>query len=150
LEEIEEIKKVNDLLEEKGIFHSKKLFKCILGLNELEADVLSYLLKHERVGTTELTQFFNVDRSSIQRVLQNLTKLDLIKRKSMSIKRYEEMKGSQRSNKRGYLYVYMAKNIAQIKKTFKNLLDKWYSSMIKYVDDLDSLFDCFETNGDLC
>ncbi len=126
------------------------MFKCILGLNDLEANVLSYLFKHTRSGTSEIFEFFKKDRSSIQRVLQNLTELNLIKRDSMSLKAYEKMKGLKHSNKRGYLYVYSARDIESIKSQFKTLLDKWYGSMLNYIEHLDSLFDCFEIDGDLC
>jgi len=112
--------------------------------------VLSYLFKHAHTGTSELTEFFKMDRSSIQRVLQNLTEVNIIKRESMSLKAYEEMKGFKHSNKRGYLYVYSARDVESIKVQFKTLLDKWYGSMLNYIEHLDSLFDCFETDGELC
>lgn len=112
--------------------------------------MLSYLFKHAHTGTTELTEFFKMDRSSIQRVLQNLTEVNIIKRESMSLKAYEEMKGFKHSNKRGYLYVYSARDVESIKGQFKTLLDKWYGSMLNYIEHLDSLFDCFETDGELC
>lgn len=112
--------------------------------------MLSYLFKHAHTGTTELTEFFKMDRSSIQRVLQNLTEVNIIKRESMSLKAYEEMKGFKHSNKRGYLYVYSARDVESIKVQFKTLLDKWYGSMLNYIEHLDSLFDCFETDGELC
>ncbi len=121
-----------------------------MGLNELESNVLSYLLKHVHTGTSEIKKIFQMDRSSIQRVLQNLTEINLIKRESMSLKAYEEMKGFTHSNRRGYLYVYSARDLGFIKAQFKTLLDKWYGSMLNYIEHLDSLFDCFETDGELC
>ena len=68
----------------------------------------------------------------------------------IQLKAYEEMKGFTHSNKRGYLYVYSAKDINFVKKEFRKLLDKWYASMIKYIENLDSIFDCYETEGKLC
>ena len=121
-----------------------------MGLNDLESNVLSYLIKHSHSGTSELTEFFKMDRSSIQRALQDLTEINLIKRESMSLKAYEKMKGITHSNRRGYLYVYSARDVDSIKAQFKSLLDKWYGSMLNYIDNLDSLFDCFESDGDLC
>ncbi|MBD3343209.1 MAG: MarR family transcriptional regulator, partial [Candidatus Lokiarchaeota archaeon] len=138
------------LLENKGIFKSKRLFKCILGLNDLESKVLSYLLKHDKVSTAELTEILELDRSSIQRVLQKLIELKLITRKSISLKKFCEIKGLEENNKRGYLYIYDAKNIKTIKKQFNLLLDKWYNYMRNYIQNLDSLFDCYEENGELC
>ncbi|TFG04350.1 MAG: hypothetical protein EU539_10975 [Promethearchaeota archaeon] len=149
--QLKEIKEINEsILEEKGIFKSKRLFKCILGLNDLESKILSYLLKNENVSTLELTDVFPKDRSSIQRVLQSLIELNLIERHSMSLKEYSEIKGLKNRKSRGYLYVYSAKDVDSIKNQFKKLLDIWYESMLNYIKNLDSLFDCFESDGELC
>ncbi|MFX0031958.1 MAG: helix-turn-helix domain-containing protein [Candidatus Hodarchaeota archaeon] len=140
-------------LEEKDVFKSEKLFKCILGLNEIQANVFSYILKHENVSTMELTEVLDKDRSSIQRALGELIKLKIISRDSTSLKDYFEFKGidnDTNDNKRGYVYVYSAKDIDEIKNEFRDLLDKWYYSMVNYIDNLDSLFDCYEVDGKLC
>jgi len=140
-------------LEEKDVFKSEKLFKCILGLNEIQANVFSYILKHENVSTMELREVLDKDRSSIQRALGELIKLKIISRDSTSLKAYFGFKGidnGTNDNKRGYVYVYSAKDIDVIKAEFKDLLDKWYHSMVNYIDNLDSLFDCYETDGKLC
>lgn len=138
------------ILKEKKIFKSGNLFRCILGLNEIESNVFTYLLKNDNVSTMELTEILNKDRSSIQRALQDLLDLRVIKRYSLSLKEYCELKGIADNNKRGYLYVYKGKDLNKVKVQFKDLLDKWYSSMVNYIDNLDSLFDCYEKNGELC
>ncbi|MFX0020361.1 MAG: helix-turn-helix domain-containing protein, partial [Promethearchaeota archaeon] len=138
------------ILEEKKIFKSGNLFRCILGLNEIESNVFTYLLKNDNVSTMELTEILDKDRSSIQRALQVLLDLRVIKRYSLSLKEYCELKGIEDNNKRGYLYVYKAKDLNKVKVQFRNLLDKWYSSMVNYIDNLDSLFDCYEENGEIC
>lgn len=139
-------------LDEKEVFRSEKLFKCILGLNEIQANVFSYILKHENVSTMELKEVLDKDRSSIQRALGELTKLKIINRNSFSLKDYFEAKGisNETNDKRGYIYVYNAKELDKIKVEFKELLDKWYHSMVNYINNLDSLFDCYEINGKLC
>ncbi len=148
MESISEQLKV--ILKEKKIFKSGNLFRCILGLNEIESNVFTYLLKNDNVITMELTQILDKDRSSIQRALQELLDLRVIKRYSLSLKEYCELKGIEDNNKRGYLYVYKAKDLNKVKVQFRDLLDKWYSSMVNYIDNLDSLFDCYEKNGELC
>jgi predicted transcriptional regulator len=149
--QLKEIEDINEkFLDNKGVFKSIKLFKCILGLNDLESKIFSYLLKNEKVSTTELTKFFNMDRSSIQRVLQNLFELNLIKRESMSLKRYSIMKSNKELNNRGYLYVYSVREVEYIKNQLTKLLNKWYNSMLNYIHDLDSLFECIELKGELC
>jgi predicted transcriptional regulator len=149
--QLKEIEDINEkFLDNKGVFKSIKLFKCILGLNDLESKIFSYLLKNEKVSTTELTKFFNMDRSSIQRVLQNLFELNLIKRESMSLKRYSIMKAYKELNNRGYLYVYSVREVEYIKNQLTKLLNKWYNSMLNYIHDLDSLFECIELKGELC
>jgi len=131
-------------------FNSSKLFKCILGLNEIESKVFSYLLKHNKASTMELTDLLEKDRSSIQRALQELLGRNVIIRESVSLKEFTELKGMEDSNKRGYLYVYRAKNLEEIKNQFSELLDKWYKSMKLYIKNLESTFDCFEKDGELC
>ena len=49
------------MVEEKKVFKSGKLFKCILGLNVIESNVFSYLLKHDKATTMELTGYFKKD-----------------------------------------------------------------------------------------
>ena len=122
---LKEIEDINEkFLDNKGVFKSIKLFQCILGLNDLESKIFSYLLKNEKVSTIELTKFFNMDRSSIQRVLQNLFELNLIKREPMSLKRYSEMKDYKGLKNRGYLYVYSVREVSYIKIQLTKLLNK--------------------------
>jgi predicted transcriptional regulator len=148
LESISE--QLKGMLEEKKIFKSGKLFKCILGLNVIESVVFSYLLKHNNVSTMELTEIFKKDRSSIQRALQTLIEVNVIKRKSMSLKEFSEKKDIEDKTKRGYLYVYGAKDLEMVKEQTRDLLDKWYASMLNYIENLDSVFDCYEKQGELC
>jgi len=148
LESISE--QLKDMIEEKKVFKSGKLFKCILGLNVIESNVFSYLLKHDNVTTMKLTGVFNKDRSSIQRALIQLNKLNIIEKRSMSLKEFNEKLGEGETNKRGYLYVYGAKELETIKEQFRDLLDRWYNSMSGYIENLDSTFDCYEKQGELC
>ncbi|TXT63966.1 MAG: putative transcriptional regulator [Promethearchaeota archaeon] len=149
--QLEEMERIDiEKLREKDVFKSKKLFNCILGLNDLETQVFAYLLNNSDVGTSELTDFFDMDRSSIQRALQALYDMNLISRESMSLKKYSNLKNLKHLKKRGYLYVYNANDIKEIKKRMKFLLKKWYESMDRYIDSIDSLFDCYEENGELC
>lgn len=138
------------MLEDKKIFKSGKLFKCILGLNFIESVVFSYLLKHDNVSTMELTDIFKKDRSSIQRALQTLIEVNVIERKSMSLKEFSEKKDIEEKTKRGYLYVYGAKDLEMIKEQTRDLLNRWYASMLNYIENIDSVFDCYEKQGELC
>ncbi len=138
------------MLEDKKIFKSGKLFKCILGLNFIESVVFSYLLKHDNVSTMKLTEVFKKDRSSIQRALQTLIEANVIERKSMSLKEFSEKKDRGEKTKRGYLYVYGAKNLEMIKEQTRDLLNRWYASMLNYIENIDSVFDCYEKQGELC
>lgn len=138
------------MVEENKVFKSGKLLKCILGLNVIESNVFSYILKHDDVTTMKLTEVFDKDRSSIQRALIKLSELGVIEKNSISLKEFSEKDGEGETNKRGYLYVYGAKNLDMIKKQLRDLLDRWYSSMSGYIDNIDSIFDCYEKNGELC
>ena len=141
---------LKDMVEEKKVFKSGKLFKCILGLNVIESNVFSYLLKHDNVTTMDLTGVFKKDRSSIQRALLQLNELGVIEKDSMSLKEFNEKLDKGDTNKRGYLYIYAAKDLETIKEQLRDLLDRWYDSMSGYIENLDSTFDCYEKNGELC
>ena len=141
LEEFEEIR-IDEILEKKEIFSSLRLFKCILGLNQTESKVFGYIMKNNDVSTTELTDKLQMDRSSIQRAVQSLSDLKIIHRKSKSMKDYLEEKRLKNANKKGYVYVYNAANMESIKKEFRILLDKWYESMVNYIENLDTLCEC--------
>ena len=143
-------KQLEDMVEEKKVFKSGKLFKCILGLNVIESNVFSYLLKHDNVTTMKLTSVFKKDRSSIQRALMQLSALDIIEKRSMSLKEFNEKLGEGETNKRGYLYVYGAKDLETVRVQLRDLLDRWYKSMVSYIENLDSIFDCYEKDGETC
>jgi predicted transcriptional regulator len=141
LEEFEEIR-IDEILEKREIFSSLRLFKCILGLNQTESKVFGYIMKNNDVSTTELMEKLKMDRSSIQRAVQSLSDLKIIHRKSKSMKDYVEEKQLEKVNKKGYVYVYNAANMESIKKEFRMLLDKWYESMVNYIENLDTLCEC--------
>ncbi|MCK4371460.1 MAG: MarR family transcriptional regulator [Candidatus Lokiarchaeota archaeon] len=140
--QLKEFELIDGLLEKKEIFSSERLFKCILGLNKTESKILGYMLKNKDVRTSEIADVLHMDRSSIQRAVQGLYELKLIDRKSMSMKDYTNAKGLKDAKKQGYLYVYNAKNMESIKIQFKKLLDKWYNSMLKYIENLENLCEC--------
>ncbi len=145
---MESICKIMELKED--LFTSSDLFRCMLGLNNLESKVLSYLLKNDHVTTLELANIFEKDRSSIQRALQNLSEMNIIVRESMALKDYKDLKGKDVNGIRGYVYVYSARDLENIKIQFRELVNKFYDRMVEYIDSLDSLFDCYEEKGKLC
>jgi predicted transcriptional regulator len=138
------------LLDEKGIFSSEKLFKCILGLNKTESKVFGYILKNQNASTSLIASKLKMERSSIQRALQSLSKLLLINRESLSMKDYGILEKKNDSKKQGYLYVYNSKDMDSIKAQFKKLLDKWYNSMVNYIDNLENLCECCGFKFDSC
>ena len=140
-------KQLEDMVDEKEVFKSRKLFKCILGLNVIESNVFSYILSHEDVTTVKLTGVFNKDRSSIQRALIQLNELGIIEKRSMSLKEFNEKEGKEGTNKRGYLYVYSAKDLEIVRVQLRDLLNRWHKSMVNYIENLDSNFDCYEKDG---
>ncbi|MFX1302864.1 MAG: helix-turn-helix domain-containing protein [Promethearchaeota archaeon] len=148
--QLKEFEIIDKLLDKKKIFSSERLFNCILGLNKTESKVLGYLLKIKDVRTSEIADTLKMDRSSIQRALQDLSELKLIERKSMSMKDYTHVKGLEDTKKQGYLYVYNAKNMDSIKIQFKKLLDKWYNSMLSYIENLENLCECCGFKFDPC
>jgi len=140
--QLKEFEIIDDILENREIFSSQRLFKCILGLNKTESQVFGYMLRNNNVSTSEIAKTLKMDRSSIQRAVQNLSELKLINRKALSMKEYSKVKNKANLKKQGYIYVYNAKDINSIKIQFKELLDKWYSSMVKYIENLENLCEC--------
>jgi predicted transcriptional regulator len=98
----------------------------------------------------KLTGVFNKDRSSIQRALIQLNELGIIEKRSMSLKEFNEKEGKEGTNKRGYLYVYSAKDLEIVRVQLRDLLDRWHKSMVNYIENLDSIFDCYEKDGETC
>lgn len=143
-------KQLEKMVNEKKVFKSEALLKCILGLNTIESNVFSYILKNDDVTTMKLTDVFEKDRSSIQRALIKLTDIGVIEKRSVSLKKHSEKDGKGETNKRGYLYLYGAKNLDLIKQQLRELLNNWYESMSDYINEIDSIFDCYVKNGELC
>ena len=107
-------------------------------------------MKNTDVSTNELTEKLQMDRSSIQRAVQSLSDLKIVQRKSKSMKDYVEEKQLENVNKKGYVYVYNAANMESIKREFRMLLDKWYESMVNYVENLDTLCECCGIKFEYC
>ena len=148
--QLKEFEFIDKILENKKIFSSVRLFKCILGLNKTESQVFGYLLRNNDVSTSKIANTLKMDRSSIQRAIQNLSELKLIYRKSISMKEYSNIKNKTKIKKKGYLYVYNAKEIEIIKIQLKELLNKWYRSMLKYIENLDTLCECYGLKFEPC
>jgi predicted transcriptional regulator len=148
--QLKEFQIIDEILDKKAIYSIEQLFKCLIGLNRTESRVLCHLLKNKDVRISEIANTLKMDRSSIQRAVQDLSKLKLIERSSMSMKDYTHVKGLKEGKKQGYLYVYNAKDLDSIKLQFKELLDKWYDSMLKYIENLQNLCECCGVKFDLC
>ena len=147
---LKEFEIIDEILDKKAIFSSEQLFKCILGLNKTESKVLCYLLNNKDVRASEIALTLEMDRSSIQRAIQVLSTLKLIERNSMSMKEYTHVKALTDAKKQGYLYVYNAKSMDSIKYQFRELLDTWYNSMLKFIDNLDNLCECCGVKFEKC
>ncbi len=137
-DELKEFKNLDKNLDKEV----SSLFKCIIGLNKTESRVFSYILRNKDISTSEIANELKMDRSSIQRAIQALTELELITRKSLSMKKYSGVKNKTNIKRQGYLYVYNAKEIESIKTHFKVLLDEWYNSMVKYIENLENMCEC--------
>ncbi len=148
--QLKEFERIDDLLEKEEIFSGEKLFKCILGLNKTESKVFGYILKNQNASTSEIASKLKMERSSVQRALQSLSKLLLIKREPLSMKDYGILEKKNDSKKQGYLYVYNSKDMDSIKAQFKKLLDKWYNSMVNYINNLENLCECCGFKFDSC
>lgn len=148
--QLKEFEQIDELLEKKGTYESEKLFKCILSLNKTESKVLGYMLKNKDLRISEIAEALKMDRTSIQKGVHSLVNLNFIERKSISMKEYTNEEGTKNKKKQGYLYIYNAKNLEAIKTQFKKLLNKWYNSMLKYIENLEDLCECCGLKFELC
>src|SRR5574341_386342 len=57
------------------------VMRCVFKIKDYEIEVYFYLLDHPRSTIMEISDFFNKDRSSIQRSLQTLMDKGMINRK---------------------------------------------------------------------
>jgi len=80
------------------------LIKCSLALNKTEYNLLMFLLKKDKSLTAiQISEFMNLDRTTIQKAISNLVEKGLVKRKQKNI------------SGGGYTFLYLIEDKKEIK-----------------------------------
>ncbi len=99
---------------------STDILRCLYGLNDLEIDVFSYLLRESgEVSVKTLADAVRKNRSTVQRALSHLQEIDLVARKQ------DKPESPNESLKGGYLYKYALMDPMVIELNFKTRLNQW-------------------------
>ncbi|MFB6088398.1 MAG: helix-turn-helix domain-containing protein [Candidatus Aenigmatarchaeota archaeon] len=102
----------------------KELLKVIYNLSSSEVEVLYYLCENSKKRVKGVAKSLKRDRSTIQRILNNLLSVGLIKRRS---KTYED-------NRKGRYYTYSIISKEKLKDKIKERVENWETSKIKVLE----------------
>ncbi|MEM2905382.1 MAG: helix-turn-helix domain-containing protein [Candidatus Bathyarchaeia archaeon] len=100
------------------------VMRCTLGLRTAELEAYFVLAKHESVTTQEMSGLIGRSRPTAQRLLQDLVSKGLATRQESLIGRG------------GYTYRYQAVPPETVKGLVREMLEKWYSRVLTYLDQL--------------
>ncbi len=100
------------------------IMNCMFGLKSFETKTYFELVDKGVLTVNELVEKFDMDRSTVQRALQNLAVAGLIYREQRNIKHG------------GYYYVYHAAPFDEVKETMKSSLKKWSEAVTEWIDNL--------------
>ncbi|HIH88592.1 TPA: helix-turn-helix domain-containing protein [Candidatus Bathyarchaeota archaeon] len=100
------------------------LMKCALGVKTAEVEAYCALSGLGKTTVQEVADRLDKSRPTTQRLLQSLVEKGLATRE-------EELIGLG-----GYKFVYAAVPPERLKASIRGMLDKWYSKMVKELDDL--------------
>ncbi len=106
---------------------STDILRCLYGLNDLEIDVFSHLLKEsDKVSVKTLADAVGKNRSTVQRALSHLQEIELVAREQDTPEfQKETLKG-------GYCYKYALTDPKVIEVNLQTRLNQW----TKRADDL--------------
>jgi len=106
-----------------------ELMKCILGLRSIEVEAYLALLKVNSITVEEFAKKINRDRSTAQKLLQDLVAKGLAVRIENPIR------------KGGRVYEYSPVPLELIKKRMKEIFEGWCKKAIKVLDDFPKNFE---------
>ncbi len=99
---------------------STDILRCLYGLNDLEIEVFSYLLRESgKVSVKTLADAVKKNRSTVQRALGHLQEIELVAREQ------DKPESPKESVKGGYLYKYALMDPQVIELNFKTRLNQW-------------------------
>ncbi len=103
-----------------------ELMRCALGVKTAEVEAYCALSGLGKTTVQEVAERLDKSRPTTQRLLQSLVEKGIATRE-------EELIGLG-----GYKFVYAAVPPERLKASIKGVLDRWYTKMVKELDDLPS------------
>ena len=101
------------------------LIKCSLALNKTEYNLLMFLLKKDKSFTAiQISEFMNLDRTTIQKAISNLVEKELVKRKQKNI------------SSGGYTFLYLIEDKKEIKNKIKEVIHKWCKGVEEAINEI--------------
>ncbi|EHP84639.1 helix-turn-helix domain-containing protein [Methanotorris formicicus] len=106
-------------------FTLENLMCCTFGLKVFDVMVYFEILKNGPSRINKIAEKLNRDRSTVQRAVQNLMNVGLVKRKQVNIK------------EGGYFYIYEALPFDEVKRIIKETVSQWCEGVKKWIDEIE-------------
>ncbi len=99
---------------------STDILRCLYGLNDLEIEVFSYLLRESaKVSVKTLADSVGKNRSTVQRALGHLQEIELV------VREQDTPESPKETLKGGYCYKYALTDPKVIELNLKTRLNQW-------------------------
>lgn len=89
------------------------VIRCSYSLSKSELRVLKYLMVKGSSTVLDIAKDLRLERSTVQKILRKLVEKKVVYRKQINLKR-------------GYKYIYVVKNLSDIKKEILFIIERWY------------------------
>ncbi|HIQ38791.1 MAG TPA: hypothetical protein EYH53_02155 [Methanothermococcus okinawensis] len=99
---------------------------CIFNIKPLDVAVYFILLKNGPSKVSRVAELLNRDRSTIQRSVQNLINVGLVRRKQVNLR------------KGGYFYRYEAIPFNEVRCKLLRTMEEWCDQVRRWIDDIDN------------
>lgn len=103
----------------------EEIVRCSFNINKTEYNIFMFLLKlNDKLNVYEIAENMNLDRTTVQKAVKRLFKLNLIKRFQQNLE------------KGGYLFFYQINNKKEIKDKLINIITEWYENVKEGINKL--------------
>ncbi len=100
------------------------IIRCGFGLNKTEYGVLMLLTHEEKpIKVTQIANYLNKERTTVQKVIKSLVKKELIKRGQVNLKRG------------GYVFVYSSIDKDLLKEKTREMVERWVRNAEKEINE---------------
>lgn len=104
-------------------FELREVIKCGLGLTKSDYTIMDFLVKNKKTfNSHEIAEKLNLDLSTVQRSLKNLSSKNII------------IRGQNNLSLGGYVYLYRINEKKIIKEMMMNIINQWVNKVEHEVD----------------